>query len=261
MSYEQSLAHKAIYANKFLGAHLGQDADLGTTDNLLYGLDIQLVKPIRATALTVSPTTLFITDSPSDYVPTTRPSSYSVELRAGLVVMVEIKSASTLTNRKYEEKLGSVSFSAFDELQKIRADDTRFRGALRELLTLTNIHEIEAIAKRLEILLEDFQGDYGRCLSTESLRSLIALLSLHPMLRRPMITASENGNLSVEWKSEDGRQFLGLQMLPMRQIRFFTFRPDAKFSTLRKHLSGLTSVDELFSDLASYDILSWICVD
>lgn len=252
MTREQSLAYSAINASKCLGFPWGQDVGSGVAENLAVGPDIRSVEILRATAGTATPGSVLILRGMS--ANTTLINHYALDYLMsgkGAVALLSVP------DEKHNEILGYPKLAVFDELQKLRADETRFRAVLRDLRSLTSVRERESIVKRLEALLEDFQDDYGRCLDTESLRTFVALLSLYPELRRPVITAAENGNLFAEWKTEDGKRFLGLQMLPMHQVRFVAFRPDAKYSQLRNHSSGVTSVDQLFTDLASYDVLAW----
>ncbi|MDP3496721.1 MAG: hypothetical protein Q8R84_03520 [Candidatus Nitrotoga sp.] len=150
--------------------------------------------------------------------------------------------------------------AVFDELQKLRKDKTKFSAALQDLRSRVDIHERVSIVHRLETLMEDFQDDYGRALDADSLRTFIDFLSQYPKLKKPSITANENGILFAEWKNEDGRRSLGVLNLPMHQVRFAAFRPDASSSIRKKHISGVSSIEHLFLDLAPYDILAWVCV-
>lgn len=145
--------------------------------------------------------------------------------------------------------------TVFYELRKSREED--FQVELYRLRNLADVQARVVIAERLETLLEDFQDEYDHCLDLESLRLFVSLLSLNPQLKRPIITATESGCLVVEWKSEDKTKFLGLQMLSIHKVRFVAFRPSEKNPQLRKHVSGETSVNELFSDLVSYNIKAW----
>jgi hypothetical protein len=246
----QSLAHKAIHAAKCLSAADDFEFDSMTAEYAAVGSGIRPVEIGRATASTTTSSSVgLLREMHADW-PQLGHTVYLVSAK-------DFTTSPTFTESKNNEALSLVRLAVFDELQRLRADDTRFRAVIRELRTQTAIRERESIANRLEVLLEDFQDDYGRSLNVESLRTFVALLSLHPELRRPAITAAENGNLFAEWKTQDGKRFLGLQMLPMNQVRFVAFRPDAKHSHLRNHSSGVTSVDQLFADLASYDILAW----
>lgn len=253
MTHEQSLAYSAINASKCLGFSWGQDVGSEVAKNLAAGPDIQSIEILSATAGTATPKmVLILRDIPANTKLISHYASDYLKMSGTDAVTLL-----PVTDIKHNEILGYPKLAVFDELQKLRADETRFRAVLRDLRSLTAVREQETIVKRLEALLEDFQDDYGRCLDTESLRTFVALLSLYPELRRPVITAAENGNLFAEWKTEDGKRFLGLQLLPMHQVRFVAFRPDTKYSQLRNHSSGITSVDQLFTDLASYDILAW----
>lgn len=245
MTREQALAHGAINAGRYFNSACLDD-DSRVVGNPAVGRDIRLVEIVGATANTnTSSSEMTSRDMLGDQAHIADP------------LVKDFPKSLMLTDSKYNEIPDYARLAVFDGLQKLRADETRFRAVLRELQTLTTIREGAPIVKRLEVLLQDFQDDYGRCLDTESLRTFIALLSLHPNLRRPVITAADNGNLFAEWKSEDGKRFLGLQMLPIRQIRFVAFRPDAKYPQLRNHSSGITPADQLFTDLASYDVLAW----
>ncbi len=248
-SEQQSLAQNEINANKLLGYYWDQHVDSATYEYPATGADILRVDIPRATAVNTA-SQLKI----SDYTTTNSYSEpdYIMKLR-------ELLFWRPSTDIKHNEILGHPTLDVFEELQKIRADETHFRSLLRDIPSLTDVRERESIAIRLEALLGDFQDDYGRCLDAESLRTFVTLFSLHPELSKPIITAAENGNLFAEWKAEDGKRFLGLQMLPTHQVRFVAIRPHAKYPQLRNYNSGVTSVEQLFTDLDSYDILSWAC--
>lgn len=251
MIHAQSLARKAIHAAKCLGATDDFEVD-SMAECAAVERGIRPVEIVRATAsTTTSSMGVMLRDMHADWsVLGHNVAVYSVRAK-------DFTASPTFTGIKNNESLSVVRQAVFDELQKLRADETRFRAVIRELRAQTTISERESIAKRLEVLLEDYQNDYGRSLNAESLRTFVALLLQHPQLRRPAITAAENGNLFVEWKTEDRKRFLGLQMLPMNQVRFVAFRPDAKHPHLRNSTSGITSVEQLFADLASYNILGW----
>ncbi len=249
MKREESLSHKAINAGNFLG--WDQYIGSGAEENLVARYPVRAVEIPRATAgTTTTSQSIMISDNTTlvgRYVPN--------DIRK----LKKFVNWLPITDIKHNENLGHPTLDVFDELQKIRADETHFRAILHDFRSLTTVRERESIAKRLEALLGDFQDDYGRCLDVESLRTFVALFSLHPELRQPTITAAENGNLFAEWKTDDGKRFLGLQMLPTHQVRFVAIRPNATYPQLRKYASGVTSVEQLFTDLPSYDILAWAC--
>lgn len=228
MTHPQSVSYKGMQANACLVSAWDLYNDF--PENMLPNL------PTAATTL-------------SDVEPTEAPPPPRYLLR--------VPAQLPITNNKHERLPSSPQLAVFDELEKLRADETRFRAGVAELRAMTTVRERESIAQRLENLLADFRDDYGRCLDTESLRTLIALLVLHPALKRPFITATEKGFLFSEWRSEDQKRLLSLQMLPAHRVRFVAYQPATTYPHLRKHSSGVTSVEELFSDLASYDILAW----
>lgn len=254
--HTQHLARNAIHAAKCLGgaATAESEDDSMAAESAAIERGIRPVEIARAIAST--------TTSSKEVMLRHMRAEWSLFAQKPSVYMIakDLATSQTLTDIKNNEALGLVRPAVFDELQKLRADETRFRALILGLRAQTTIRERDSIAERLEILLEDYQDDYGRSLDAESLRTFIALLLQHPQLRRPAITAAENGNLFVEWKTEDRKRFLGLQMLPMNQARFVAFRPDAKHPHLRNSSSGVTSIDQLFADLASYDILAWALV-
>lgn len=245
MTREESLTHSAINAGNFFG--WDQYIDSGAEENLIIG-DIRSVEIPRATSVTSTSQWIMVSGNTTN-----------VLLPDIIMKLKEIVVSNSITDNSYNENLCHPTLAVFDELQKIRADDTRFQTVLSHFQSLTNVRERESIAMRLESLLGDFQDDYGRCLDAESMRTFVALYSLHPELGRPVITAAENGILFAEWKTNDGKQFIGLEMLPTHQVRFVAFRPDAKYPQLRNCTSGITSVEQLHIDLASYDILAWAC--
>ncbi len=254
MIREYSLAHKARCAERYLG-FAGDLDDESTSSGWGAISDIQPVEIVQAISSTTTP----LAGLSHEMLNAWLQGKSRGECRAVVVLGVrELGISPAYTGSRKDELFTHEGLAVFDELQKLRADETPFRAVLRQLQAQASIRAREAIAERLEILLEDFQDDYGRSLNPESMKTLLALLTLHPDLKRPTITAAENGNLFVEWKSEDKTRFLGLQLLPMHQVRFVAYCPDARNPHLRKHSSGVTSVDQLFVDLASYDVLSWV---
>lgn len=249
---EYSLAQRARCAEKYLGcADMLMDESAASD----WGDMVHRVQPVHISH-TVTNTSAIGVDSVREVlIGWGRIGRCSAGLAT--VRLVEADPFSLVPTDTEDKSLRYESAAAFDELQKLRADETPFRSVLRQLRARTSIHAGSTIADRLETLLEDFQDDYGRSLNPESLRAFIALLVQHPDLKRPVITASDTGNLSVEWKSEDKERFLGLQVLPTHQVRYVAYCPDARNPRLRKYSSGLTSADQLFVDLASYDVLSW----
>lgn len=258
MTREQALAHRAINAGTFPSA-AWEDDDSLAIESLTAERGVRSMEIIRTATSATNTKTISRDVLGRQVFVRLLPSHYLRHDRYPRADVKDFVTPTTLTDSTPNEN-NSNWLAVFDELRNLRADETRFREALCELRSMENVREGEAIAKRLEALLDDFQDDYGRCLDTESLRTFIALLSLHPELKRPVITAAENGNLFAEWKSEDGKRFLGLQLLPMLQVQFVTFQPNAKYSQLRNHSSGITSVDQVFMDTASYNILAWACV-
>ncbi len=246
MTREEPLPNGAINAGNFLS--WDQYINSGAEENLMIGDTVRPVEIPRATAVTSTSQCMMISGNTT-----------SVVLLDIIVKLKEPVVWNSITDNNYNENLGDPTLAVFDELQKIRADETRFRALFREFQSLAVVRERESIAIRLEVLLGDFQDDYGRCLDAESMRTFVALYSLHPELRRPIITAAENGNLFAEWKTDEGKRFLGLEMLPTHQVQFVAIRPDAKYPQLSNYTSGLTSVEQLHIDLASYDILAWAC--
>lgn len=257
MTYEQALAEKARNAAKILGSFPEGEISLGAADSNQTRMNVRLVEIPSATN-TTSQATVMLRDMP---VPV---SVVGIgQLKHDFFNSLILRSSADLTQLSsivQDIDLATYWSPAFEELQEIRADERHFRTILRELRSMEAVRERDLIADRLETLLEDFQGDYGRSIDTESLRTFTAFLSLYPNLRKPIITAADNGNIFAEWKSEDGRKFLGLQMLPMCQVQYVAFCPNTRYPQLRKNTAGVTSVEQLFTDLASYDILSWIRV-
>lgn len=250
MTHAQSLELRAIHASKFLGSFQGWNEGTMFVESLKSRHDIQTVE-ISFTPTITSGVIAGIGSMSAGVIRALQnPSSGHPFYKMGNVL---------LSTTGIERNEIANYPAAFDELHELRTDKTKFLAALKDLKSQVAIHERESIVHRLETLLVDFQDDYDRALDANSLRTLIALLSLYPKLKRPSITADENGNLFAEWKSEDGKRSLGLLILPMRQVRFVAFRPDTLSPMRKKYVSGLSSVEELFTDLASYDILSWAC--
>lgn len=145
--------------------------------------------------------------------------------------------------------------AAFDELEEARADTSKFLGVVSELRTEKSIPEASRLAVRLETLLTDYQADYGLSLSVESLRTLVRFLFNNPHLKSPIITATPNGNLFGEWKSE-GR-YLGVQFLTNRHGRYVAVRPNPLYPHHRIRASGVVTTDQLLSEIASHNINEW----
>lgn len=256
---EHSLAHKARCAERYLGFTSDLEDESTSTGWGAIGHDIQPMEiPHTLTSTAVSSAGLSLHDvlSPWSQRGKSRAKCYGQPV-VHVVGLKKFALSPAYTDSKRDELFGYERLAVFDELQELRADEAPFRVVLQQLHAQTAIRAKESIAERLETLLEDFQEDYGRSLNPESLRSFLALLIQHPDLKRPLITAAESGNLIVEWRSEDKARFLGLQILPMHQVRYVAYRPDGRNPHLKNHSSGVTSVDYLFVDLASYDVLSW----
>ena len=262
MTYGQSLARKAIHARKWMGARSWGDeydtyASSGTAATTE---DIKTIDFSQAAVVgsgTQLPGFFIIQSSGAEAHDVLSIGSDGITGYWANIASTYSKAGIESADIKFVDipRLGKSDL--FRELQKHRADQTRFREQLSRLYSLTNVRERGSIAGRIDELLGDFQSDYGRSLNTESLQTFIELLSLNPGLKRPVITALDNGNLLAEWRSEDKSHYLGAQMLATHQVRFVAIRPDVKRPHLRIHSSGVTSVDELISDLASYNILSW----
>lgn len=253
MTYE-ALVEKARNAAKILASFPEEEISLGAADSNQFR-NVRLVEIPSATN-TTSQATVMLRD-----MPVTVSVMGIGQLKHDFFNSLILRSSADLTqlsNIEQDIDLAAYWSPAFEELQEIRADERPFRAILRELRFMEAVLERRLIADRLETLLEDFQGDYGRSVDAESLRTFVAFLSLYPDLRKPIITAASNGNIFAEWKSEDGSRFLGLQMFPMLQVQYVAIRPNPRYPQLRKNTAGVTSVEQLFADLASYDIQSWI---
>lgn len=259
MRREQSLTHKARCAERYLGFPGDLEDEVTSTGWGAINRDVRPMEIHRTlTSTTASSASLSAHNVLSAWLQ--RGKSHAKHYGQPVVRWVGVKEfaiSSAYTDSRKDELVGYERVPVFDELQTLRADEAPFRIVLRQLEAQTAIRARESIAERLEGLLEDFQEDCSRSLNPESLRTFLTLLIQHPDLKRPSITAADSGNLVVEWKSEDKMRFLGLQMLPMHQVRFVAYSPDARNPHFKKHSSGVTSVDQLFVDLASYDVLSW----
>lgn len=151
----------------------------------------------------------------------------------------------------------SVSRGAFEELAKTRANASSFLRAIDDLRHTVIIHDRELIANRLKELLVDYQEDYGQSLDAESLRTFITFMASHPELRRPILTATPEGNLFGEWKDQGRTRYVGVHFLPTRQVRYVAYRPNPLYPHQRARTSGLITADLLLKELNAYEILSW----
>lgn len=147
--------------------------------------------------------------------------------------------------------------AAFEDLEKVRADNRTFLKVVAEVRDSKTIPESAALADRLKVLLDAYYDDYGQTLDAESLRTFVSFVSLHPELRRPIITATPDGNLFAEWKGNDGIHYLGLQFLPSRQVRYVAVRPNPKHNHYRIRSSGLVTPDQLVAEIAGHRVLDW----
>ncbi len=254
MTYEQLIAQRARNASGCLGSISRLNDYTDFAESPISRSDVRTVDIPFATS-TTSGSLQVVHVMPAGSV-TVNPYGYNYLAAFGGCVVIPPK-----WGVKANEVLEYFNQPVFDELQTLRSDESKFRSVLEDLKSKTAIQEREYIADRLATLLEDFQSDSGRSLDADSLRTFVALLSLYPKLKRPHITADEKGYLFAEWKNEDGKRSLGVLILPMRQIRFVAFRPDESSAVRKKHISGLSSVGQLFKDLSSYDVLTWASVD
>ena len=152
------------------------------------------------------------------------------------------------------------STTVFIELAQRRQNVTRYHALVKELRGLSIILQRDAIADRLEILIEDFLSDFERCIDTDSLISFKSFFIQYPNLKRPLISATSNGNLFAEWKSEDGRYFLGADFTPTRQVRFIANRPNTDNPAFKNYVTGITPISQLFEELIAYKLESWACL-
>lgn len=146
--------------------------------------------------------------------------------------------------------------AAFEELARVRADDRNFLKVVGDLRNAKTIPENEALSDRLEALLRAYQEDYGQSLDAESLRTFMSFVSHHPELKRPIITATPDGNLFAEWKGDEGRRYLGVQFLPTRQVRYVAIRPNPQHVQCIRS-SGLVTADQLLAEIASHNVADW----
>jgi hypothetical protein len=147
--------------------------------------------------------------------------------------------------------------AAFEELARVRADTSNFLKAICLLRNAELITEREALADRLTVLLQDYQDDYGQSLDAESLHTFIAFVSFYPELKRPIITATPDGNLFAEWKGDEGSRYLGVQFLPTRQVRYVAIRPNPQHPQHRIRSSGVITTDQLLAEIPSHNIGDW----
>lgn len=147
--------------------------------------------------------------------------------------------------------------TVFTELERLRADDEDFTEAIRDIRNAKAIPEHEALANRLEVLLDAYKEDYGESLNAESLRTFSVFMCQHPMMKRPIITATPDGNLFAEWKGEEGRRYLGVQFLPTSQVTYVAIRPNPQHAPLRIRISGQATADQLLTELSGHDVTSW----
>lgn len=163
--------------------------------------------------------------------------------------------ANSTTTTTTAAEIGIARAVFFGELEETRTDTSEFLKVVGGLRTVKTMPEADALASRLEALLEDYQADYSLSLSVESLRTLIGFLSSNPDLKRPIITATPDGNLFGEWKSE-GR-YLGVQFLPNRHGRYVAIRPNPLYTQHRIRSSGVVTTDQLLFEIASHKITEW----
>lgn len=176
--------------------------------------------------------------------------------------VIDFTRSSSYTSRQEKRDANAPSYPVdaahvFDELDRVRADDRPFLKVVGDLRNAPTIPERDALADRLEGLLQAYLEDYGQALDAESLRTFMAFVSHHPELKRPVITATPDGNLFAEWKGDKGRRYLGVQFLPTRQVRYVAIRPNPRHAPYRIRSSGLVTVDQLLAEITSYDVTDW----
>lgn len=165
--------------------------------------------------------------------------------------------ASTATPTNMVPPIEAAHFAAFEDLARVRADNRSFLKEIGLLRNLDLIPEKEILADRLTGLLHDYQDDYGQSLDAESLHTFIAFVSFHPNLKRPIITATPDGNLFAEWKADEGRRYLGVQFLPTRQVRYVAIRPNPEHPQLRIRTSGVATTNHLLAEIPTHNVGGW----
>lgn len=165
--------------------------------------------------------------------------------------------ASTATPTNIVPLIEAAHFAAFEDLARVRADNRSFLKVICLLRNLELIPEKEVLADRLTGLLHDYQDDYGQSLDAESLHTFIAFVSFHPNLKRPIITATPDGNLFAEWKADEGRRYLGVQFLPTRQVRYVAIRPNPEHPQLRIRTSGVATTNHLLAEIPTHNVGDW----
>ncbi len=83
------------------------------------------------------------------------------------------------------------------------------------------------LAERVQFLLDALREEEGpdATISRDSLAGLVAFLAAHPTLRRPSLTASDEGILVAEWRAS-ARQQLVVRYLSPTQVRYALFVPE-----------------------------------
>lgn len=126
------------------------------------------------------------------------------------------------------------------------------------MLAQASLQGHASIAERIEILFADFQDNDCRGIATDSLNTFLALFSSHPTLANPALSVNENGNMMARWEAKAKRMSLQLEFLAHGQLRFHAMYAKPGTTSLPNQLTGTTTLDHLFSELAHYHSLAWL---
>ncbi|MBV7524788.1 hypothetical protein D3C84_283380 [compost metagenome] len=150
------------------------------------------------------------------------------------------------------------SVTAFEEIDRRRADATDFELCLRSLRVQGAIRDSNRIADRLACLLELYREDYdGKSLSSSSLITFIEFLRIYQDSKFPTITATPSGELYVQWKY-DQCQRLGVQFLAANEVKWVVFKKNLADEERIDQFSGHSEIDLFRESANTLGIHGWI---
>ncbi|MDI2593105.1 hypothetical protein POF45_16960 [Pseudomonas sp. 681] len=150
------------------------------------------------------------------------------------------------------------SVTAFDELDRRRADTTEIDNYICKLRALHVVKNAGRIADRIVNLLDLYKEDYdGKSLSSPSLATFTEFLILHSASKFPSITATPAGELYVQWKHSESQR-LGIQFLAGSEIKWVLFKSNSVYEGRIDQFSGRTVVDSFKETATALGIHEWI---
>lgn len=128
---------------------------------------------------------------------------------------------------------------------------------IRQSAEITNAEKMALRLDQLRKTSGEEQPD-SCTMSSDSIRSFIKFLILHPRVRHPDITLTPSGNIYARWKGSH-RSLVSIQFLPEMKVRFVVFAPNQKHPEELNRVSGTDFVDTVMDNLSiAYGVLDWV---